>query len=114
MYGADPNQPTEPLEQEFNELFNDQSPITGPASFLIVAPHDADLERCLDQLVRCRHTCTWAHTLREAHRLLEHEGFDLAIVASDLPDGCGTDLMPALRRVSPDTGTILLTERCNL
>lgn len=108
--GADNNQPVEPLEQELDELFHDQAPITGPASFLIVAPHDVKLKREIDQLAGDRHCCTWVRTLAEARRLLDQERFDVVIVARELPDGSGMDLTPALHRRAPSTKVILLVE----
>lgn len=80
------------------------------------APHILVLEDRFDSalalsllLKRSGYRVTIAETLAEARRVVRRDAFDLAIADLDLPDGSGTDLVPALRRCDRPPPAIALT-----
>lgn len=58
---------------------------------------DPDVLELVDDSLAGRYNLQSARTLAEARAILDHTGFDIAILDLALPDGSGRDLVPLLR-----------------
>lgn len=66
-------------------------------SILLVDDHTDSLELLARLLRRCGHRVETAKRVDEAVRAVTRERFDILVSDIGLPDGCGTDVMRAIR-----------------
>jgi CheY-like chemotaxis protein len=76
-------------------------------SILLVDDHPDSLELLARLLRRCGHTVHTATRLDEALDAVARHRFDILVSDIGLPDGCGTDVMRALRDAQGAPGIAL-------
>jgi len=60
-------------------------------------------------LTRANHQVVEADSAKHALDLAQAQGFDVILLDQWLPDGCGTDCIPALRGAAPNSKIVLFT-----
>lgn len=79
---------------------------------LLLLEDDAHLGRAVTTALEGEgYHVTWSHDLKEASAFLEVETFDGVLLDLGLPDGCGLDLLTAMRKREDRTPVLILTAR---
>ena len=76
-------------------------------SILLVDDHVDSLELLARLLRRCGHRVATARRVDEAVRAIGRERFDILVSDIGLPDGCGTDIMRAIKAEQGTPGVAL-------
>lgn len=80
-----------------------------PAKILVVDDEAVVCRSCLEILAADGHELCVAFTGEEALRMIENEGFDVALVDLKIPGSGGLNLVRAIRKVSPQTEVVVIT-----
>lgn len=84
-------------------------PLTSEFYSLIV---DDEIDICflLGHILNKKNIKTvYAYSLSEARQALKKQDFDFIFLDNFLPDGEGIDLIPALRKKTPETGIVMIS-----
>lgn len=76
-------------------------------SILLVDDHQDSLDLLARLLRRCGHSVETARRVDEALGAIDRQRFDILVSDIGLPDGCGTDVMRALRDAQGAPGIAL-------
>ena len=78
-----------------------------PLSILLVEDHADSLDLLARLLRRCGHTVQTARRVDEAVGAVARDRFDILVSDIGLPDGCGTEVMRAIRSAQGTPGIAL-------
>lgn len=84
------------------------APLDGQVRILHVED-DSDLHQVVCAMAGPRYTFTLASNLATARQALHQRTFDLVILDLTLPDGSGWDLLPELRKLTPEPQVLILS-----
>jgi len=77
---------------------------------ILIIDDDESIRYSLSRMVgRMGHTCTCTPTLREGIHRASSERVDVVFLDVRMPDGCGLDLLPAIRQTSSSPEVIIIT-----